>query len=426
MYQKTILDNGLRILTVPMPHTHSVAMGIFTAVGSRYESKALSGISHFIEHMMFKGTQRRPNAQQIAESIEGLGGLLNAGTGSETTTYWAKVAHHHVPVALDVLADIFRHSTFAPDEVEKERQVILQEISRLMDVPSSWVHVLIDELIWPDHPVGWEIAGTKESVSSIHRQDMLDYVARTYTPHSTVVSVAGNLDHEHVVGLTSRELSDWEARPAPSFLPAMDADPGPSLRIEFKETEQAHLCVGMRGLPIDDPDYFGLRVLNVILGEGMSSRLFLEIREKRGLAYSVGSYTSFLSDTGAIVLHAGVSPQETGGTISAMMEQLELLRTTEVARAELNKAKEFLKGRILLRMEDTFANAQWFGKQEVLNQQVLTVNEVIERLDAVTAADVQRLAQQLFITEQLRLAVIGPFKQETDFAARLSLEPGFA
>jgi predicted Zn-dependent peptidase len=421
VYQKTILDNGLRIITIPMPHTHSVGMGIFTGVGSRYEGQALRGISHFIEHMMFKGTQRRPNAQQIAESIEGLGGLLNAGTGNEMTTYWAKVAHHHLPVALDVLADIFRHSTFAAEEVEKERQVILQEISRMMDDPGSWVHVLMDELIWPDHPLGWEIAGTKESVSSIQRQDLLDYMARTYTPHNTVVGIAGNLNHEYTVGLVGRELADWEVRPVPSFLPARDPSPGPGLRVDFKETEQAHLCVGLRGLSINDPDYFGLRVLNVVLGEGMSSRLFLEIREKRGLAYSVGSYTSFLSDTGSIVLHAGVPPQETADTISAMMEQLGLLRTREVPRPELSKAKEFLKGRILLRMEDTFANAQWFGKQEVLNQEVLTVDQVIERLDAVTAADVQRLAQELFITEQLRLAVIGPFKQQGDFAARLSL-----
>jgi predicted Zn-dependent peptidase len=250
---------------------------------------------------------------------------------------------------------------------------------------------------------------------------MLSFVARTYTPHNSVVSVAGNLDHEYTVGLVSRELADWEVRPVPSFLPAVDADQGPGLRVDFKETEQAHLCIGLRGLSVNDPDYFGLRILNVILGEGMSSRLFLEIREKRGLAYSVGSYASFLSDTGAVILHAGVPPQQTGDTISAMLEQLDLLRAKEVPRTELTKSKEFLKGRILLRMEDTFANAQWFGKQEVLNQEVLTVDQVIERLDEVTAADVRRLAQQLFVTEQLRLAVIGPFKEEGDLAARLRL-----
>ncbi len=421
VYNKTTLDNGLRILTVPMPHTRSVGIGVFTGVGSRYESQIQQGISHFIEHMLFKGTQRRPTAQQISEAIEGLGGILNAGTGSEMTTYWAKVAHHHLPIALDVLLDIFRHSLFDPAEVEKERQVILQEISRLMDVPDSWVHVLIDELVWPAHPVGWEIVGTKESVSGIHRQHLLDYIALTYTPCNTVVSIAGNLDHKKTSDQLNRELADWETRPAPTYLPATDAPVGPALRIEYKETEQAHLCVGLRGLSLNNPDYFKLRLLNVILGEGMSSRLFLDVRERQGLAYSVGSYTSFLSDTGAIILYAGVAPQKAGDVISAMMEQLDLLREKQVPQPELTKAKEFLKGRILLRMEDTFANAQWFGKQEVLNQGVLTVDQVIAHLDKVTDADIQAVARRLFTQEQLRLAIIGPFKGESEFSERLCL-----
>ena len=188
MYHKTILGNGLRILTTPMPHTRSVGLGIFTGVGSRYEGEKPRGISHFIEHMMFKGTERRPTAQQIAEAIEGLGGVMNASTGNEVTIYLAKVADHHLPVALDVLLDMFRHSKFEPEEVEKERQVIIQEISRMMDMPESWVHVVIGELIWPEHPVGWDTAGTKESVSGITHQNMQDYVAHTYTPRNTVVS----------------------------------------------------------------------------------------------------------------------------------------------------------------------------------------------------------------------------------------------
>ncbi len=420
-YNKATLDNGLRILTVPMPHTRSVGIGVFTGVGSRYENQSQQGISHFIEHMLFKGTQRRPTAQQISEAIESLGGILNAGTGSEMTTYWAKVAHHHLPIALDVLLDLFRHSLFDPTEVEKERQVILQEIGRLMDVPDSWVHVLIDELVWPAHPVGWEIVGTKESVSGIDRQHLLDYITLTYTPCNTVVSIAGNLDHQRVLDQLSCELADWETQPAPTFLPATDAREGPALRIEYKETEQAHLCVGLRGLSLNDPDYFKLRLLNVILGEGMSSRLFLDVRERQGLAYSVGSYASFLTDTGALILYAGVAPQKAGDVISAMLEQLDLLRQAEVPQPELIKAKEFLKGRILLRMEDTFANAQWFGKQEVLNQEVLTVDQVVSRLDQVTAADVQTVAKKLFTQEQLRLAVIGPFKDEIELRKRLCL-----
>ncbi len=421
MYRKTTLDNGLRILTTSMPQTRSVGVGIFTGVGSRYESEAESGVSHFIEHMMFKGTERRPKAQQIAEDIEGLGGLINANTDTEVTTYWAKVAHHHLPVALDVLVDMFRHSKFEPEEMEKERQVIIQEINRMIDIPSSWVHMLTVELIWPEHPVGRSIAGTKESVTGITRQDMLDYVARTYTPRNTVISLAGKLDHDSVVEQLAKDLAAWGAEAAPSFLPATDSLPGPHMHVEFKETEQAHLCVGMRGLSLNHPDRFKLRVLNAILGEGMSSRLFLEIREKRGLAYSVGSYTSYLHDTGAIVLYAGVLPQKADDVLSAMMEQLNLMRQSEVPDAELSKAKEFTKGRILLRMEDTFANASWVGQQEVLEQKALTVDQVIERLDAVTAADVQRVARRLFATEELNLAVVGPFKKEETFKSRLKL-----
>jgi predicted Zn-dependent peptidase len=421
MHRKTTLDNGLRIVTTSMPHTRSVGVGIFTGVGSRYERETERGISHFIEHMMFKGTERRPTAQQIAEAIEGLGGVMNASTDNEATIYWAKVAHHHLPVALDVLLDIFQHSKFDPEEVEKERQVILQEINRMMDMPEAWVHVLIAQLIWPDHPVGWDTAGTKESVAAITRQDMLDYIARTYTPRNTVISLAGNLEHDAVVEQLTTYLRDWEEKTPPSFLPVSDAPTGPRLKVEYRKTEQAHLCIGLRGLPINDPDRFKLRLLNVILGEGMSSRLFLEIREKRGLAYSVGSYTSYLRDTGAMVLYAGVPPQKAADVVSAMTEQLGLLRAKEVSETELNKAKEFTKGRILLRLEDTFANAEWVGHQEVLDQDVLTVDQVIAKIDAVTVSDVQQVAQRICTTENLSLAVVGPFKQEKPFRASLKL-----
>jgi len=421
VYRKTILDNGLRIFTTPMPHTRSVAVGIFTAVGSRYESEAERGISHFIEHMMFKGTERRPQPQQIAEAIERLGGVMNASTSREVTTYWVKVAHHHLPIALDVLIDMFRHSKFDPNEVEKERQVIIQEINRMIDMPESWVHVLITDLIWPEHPVGRSIAGTAESVASITRREILNYIERTYTPRNAVISLAGKLDHDSVVEQLSKEFTVWEPRTPPSFLPTTDAPPEPRLRIEFRESEQAHLCIGMRGLSLDDPDRFKLRILNVILGEGMSSRLFIDIREERGLAYSVGSYVSCLRDTGAIILFASVPPKKAGDTVSAMMEQLSTMREKRVPEAELTKAKEFTKGRILLGMEDSFANASWVGQQKVLDQEFLTVDQVIEHIDAVTAADVQRQARRLFATQEASLAIVGPLKNEADLRARLQI-----
>ncbi len=421
MYQKNVLDNGLRVVTTGMPHTRSVGVAILTGVGSRYEGDRERGISHFIEHMMFKGTPRRPTAQHIAEAIEGLGGVINASTDSEVTTYWAKVAHHHLPFALDVLVDMFRNSMFDPQEIDKEREVIIQEICRMMDMPESWVHSLIGEVLWPNHPVGWDTAGTRESVTGITRQDILDYIDRGYLPRNTVISLAGNLDADRVTEQINQALGNWKSAPAPEFIAAADPAPGPSWRIEFRETEQTHLCLAVRGLPANHPERFTLRILNVLLGEGMSSRLFLEIREKRGLAYSVGSYTSSLRDTGAMVLYAGVPPQKAGDVVTAMLEQLDLLKAKEAPAAEVIKAKEFTKGRILLRMEDTFANAAWFGQQEVLDQPVLTVDQVVQYLDAVTAADIQQMAQRLFSRDALNLAIIGPFKDELAFADRLQL-----
>lgn len=421
MYQKTVLENGLRILTTAMPHTHSVAAGIFTGVGSRYENNEQRGISHFIEHMLFKGTERRPTAQQVSEAIEGLGGDINASTDREATIYEVKVAHHHLPIALDVLVDMFRHSKFDAAEIEKERQVIIQEILRMMDMPEAWVHVLIANQVWPEHPIGWNIAGSAESVSAISRDDMLSYIDSMYTPSSTVISLAGNLNHDEVVTQMESDLGSWQRRPVPTFLPAENTPPGPTLHLEFRDTEQAHLCLGLPALSRSDPDRFKLSLLNAILGQGMSSRLALEIRENRGLAYSVGSYKQQLRDTGLMVLYAGVDPKNAVDTVHAMIEQLQLLRDQPVPLTELSKAREYTKGGILLSMEDTFANAAWVGGQELFDQELLTVDQVMEKLDAVTVADVQAMAQRLFVTEKLSLAIVGPFRDEATFHSQLRL-----
>jgi predicted Zn-dependent peptidase len=421
MYRKTVLDNGLRILTMAMPHTRSVGIGIFTAVGSRYENEQQRGISHFIEHMLFKGTELRPTAQQISEAIEGLGGEMNASTGNEVTTYEVKVAHHHLPIALDVLVDMFRCSKFDRKEMSKERRVIIQEIGRAMDMPESWVHSLIASQVWPQHPVGWNIAGTKESVTGISRQQMLTYVAQKYTPKSTIISLAGKLNHDQVVSQIEVSLRDWITTTVPTFLPAQEAKAGPTLHLEFRDTEQAHLCLGLRALPRYHPDRFRLTLLSAVLGGGMSSRLFVEIREKRGLAYDVGCYTRRLRDTGAMILHSGVAPNKARDTISAMIEQMQLLMACPVSPSELDRAREYTKGGILLGMEDTFTNADWVAHQELYDQEVQTVDQVMRKLDEVTAADVQAMARRLFATGRLHLAVVGPFKNEAGFLSRLQM-----
>lgn len=412
MYHKTILDNGLRILTSPMHHTRSVSIGFFIGAGSRYESDEQGGVFHFIEHMLFKGTEKRPTARDIAVAIEGIGGIFNASTGCESSLYWIKVAQPHLDIAIEVLVDMLRHSKFDPEEIERERRVIMEEINLIQDTPDSLVHLIISQLVWPDHPLGRDIAGTKESLSALDREGLLAYQERYYQPSNTVISVAGNVEHEAVVGKMTAFLGDWAASEAPSYRPAEDNQTEMRLRIHPKETEQAHLCLSVPGIPRDHPDRFKLRLLNTVLGEGMSSRLFTEIREKRGLAYSIYSYLSAMHDTGAAGVYAGVDPKRVKDAIKAILGEWDMLRQESVPADELTKAKEFVKGRLLLQMEDSFSVAAWQGRQEVLSSEVLAVDEVVEALEAVTAADIQRVAQSLFLGERLNLAVVGPFEED--------------
>jgi predicted Zn-dependent peptidase len=409
-------------LTSPMPHTRSVSIGFFIGVGSRYESDEQSGVSHFIEHMVFKGTAKRPTARDIAVAIEGIGGLFNASTGREASTYWAKVAQPHLDIAIDVLVDMLRYAKFEPEEINRERRVIIEEINLTLDTPDSLVHLLINELVWPNHPLGRDVAGTKESLSALDREDLLTYLRRHYQPNNTVVSVAGDVEHEAVVGTIAAFLGDWATGEAASYYrPAEDNQAEPRLRIHHKETEQAHLCLSVPGIPRNHPDRFKLRLLNAVLGEGMSSRLFTEIREKRGLAYSIYSYISAANDTGAVGVYAGVDPRRIEDAIRAILMEWDRLRQESVPADELAKAKEFVKGRLLLQMEDSFSVAAWVGHQEVLSPEVLTVDEVVEAIDAVTATDIQQVAQGLFLGEGLNLAVVGPFEDEKGFRELLEL-----
>jgi predicted Zn-dependent peptidase len=420
LYQKTILDNGLRLLTATMPHTHSVSICIFIGVGSRYETDSQAGISHLIEHLMFKGTPRRTTAKEISEAIEGAGGIVNAATDKELTLYWCKVAQPHFHLALDVLADILLNSRFDPNDIESERQVIIEEINMEKDSPSQQVNMLIDELLWPDHPLGRDIAGSKESVAAISREMMLDYLASQYLPSRTVVSIAGALKHQEIAAAVEQALGNWADRQLRPGYAAYKGQKFPRLRIEKKETEQAHLCLGLSGLSLLHPKRFVLDLLNVILGEGMSSRLFTEIRDRLGLAYSIYSYVEHFLDTGAVTIYAGVEPKNLQIAIKAILEQLSWLKET-VPEAELTKAKELSKGRLLLRMEDSRSVAGWMGGQEVLTDRILSVDQVVSIIDAITAEELRQLAGELLVDRQLRLAVVGPVADDEPLDQLLKL-----
>lgn len=420
MFHKTRIDNGLRLINCEMPHARSASVAVFVGVGSCHEQACLSGISHFIEHMLFKGTDHRPSGKEISESIEGVGGILNAEAGKEMTVYWAKVPSPHFPLAISVIADIILHSKFQAEEIEKERRVIVEELNMLMDTPPEWVDILFDQVMWEDQPLGRDIAGTKETVSRLSRDDILDFLQTHYTPFNAVVSVAGPLPKEYVEQVVWDAFGKWNTSPN-SFLSSMNIPTaGPRLKVEYKETEQAHLCLGVPGYSYMHPDRFALDLLNVVLGEGMSSRLFQEIRERRALAYDVQSYVHHYRDVGSSVIYAGVEPAGIESAIAAILEQLERLKEP-IPEEELAKAKELWKGRMVLRLEDTRSIASWTGGQELLLNHILTVDDVIRIVDEIPSSAINQIASELFRTEHLHLAVVGPFKDETKFARVLHL-----
>ncbi len=421
MYQKTTLDNGLRILTENMPHTRSVSLCIFIGTGSRYEDDAQAGISHFTEHLLFKGTSKRPTSRDISEGIEGVGGILNGGTDKEITIYWSKVAQHHFSTALDVLVDMLLNSTFDPKEIEKERHVIMEEIHMCRDVPAQQVDMLIDELLWYSHPLGREIAGTKESVAAITRDTMLDYLKSRYLPGNTVVAVAGNIRHREAVTAVKRVMGKWaDSKLTGQFLAYKEPKKVPQLRIENRDTEQTHLCLGLPGLSLFDPRRFALNLLNVVLGEGMSSRLFAEVRDKLGLAYSISSFVDHFQDTGSMTVSAGVDAKNLQAAVKAIVEQLARLKEP-IPEPELTKAREMSKGRLLLRMEDSRSVAGWLGGQEILLRKIMTLDEAIAVIDALTAEELQQVARDIIKGNKLRMAVVGPIPEDEPLEELLRL-----
>ena len=420
MYQRSVLDNGLPVLTSSMPHTRSVTIAIFIGAGSRYESDEIAGVSHFLEHLLFKGTKNWPTARELSEAVEGLGGMMNASTDREMTVYWCKLASDHFHQALSVLADMMLNPILDTSELEKEREVILEELRMTNDIPSNRVDLLIDEVMWPSQPMGRDVGGSEESVRGITKEQIVDYTRHQYTPSNAVVTVAGNIRHTEVVEALNEALRGWVTEKPVSWYPVQNGQETPRIAVEQRKTDQAHVCIGLPGLPITHPDRFVLGLLNVILGEGMSSRLFLELREKQGLAYDVHSSLNLFRDCGSLTVYCGVEPQKSKRAITSVLEELKGL-LNNIPPSELAKAREMSKGRTLLRMEDSRAVAMWMGAQETLTGNVRTVDEVMGLIDAVTTEDIERVATDLIKEEKLSLAVVGPYRSEARFRNLLKL-----
>ena len=419
-YEQTTLANGLRVVSCEMPHTRSVAISAYVGVGSRYEPDDRAGISHFVEHMVFKGTERRPDPLDISAQIESTGGMINAGTEQELTVYWCKVAQPYFSTSMDLLLDMLRNSICRLDDVEKERQVIHEELAMINDYPASRVDSLIDEMLWPDHPLGRDIGGSHDSVNGIDRDMIVKHMGEYYTPSNTVISVAGSIPHSEVVAEVERLSWDWPDSVTPPPAPIVGHQQQSQLRLEYRKTEQLHLSIALPGLALDDPDIYALDLLSVILGEGMSSRLFIELRENRGLAYDVHSGVSHFRDTGACIITAGVDPGIAYEAVAAILEQVASIRDS-IDEREVERAKQLVAGRLMLRMEDTRAVSAWMGSQETVRGEMLEVDEVVERIREVTSEDLRRVASQNLVDDHLNLAVVGPCRGRKRLSKLLKL-----
>lgn len=403
----TTMPNGLRIRVAPMSHARSVTVSLGFATGSRYEDASEQGIAHLVEHMLFKGTARYPTAQLISETIEGVGGILNAGTEKEVTTYWAKVASEHLDLAVDLLADMATSPRLDDDELEKEKKVVIEELGLAQDSPGEWVHQLLSETLWPDQPLGREIAGTSATVNAQTPASLARYLRRTHGLSNAVLSIAGDADPDHVISLANDRLGQTGG-PPPAWVPAHGVGGPPRVVTETRPTEQSYLAIAAYGLPRGHPDRYVLRVLNSVLGDGMSSRLFLEVRERRGLTYDIASYLVSFHDTGAIAIAAGVEPERTVEAVEAIIAEIAKLRETLVPAQELRKVKAYLRGRTLLSLEDSSSVASWWSNPALLGIEERTPDDVLESIDSVSADDILRVANQLLAPGTLHVAHIGP------------------
>jgi predicted Zn-dependent peptidase len=417
--KKTILENGLVVVTEAMPHVRTAAMGIWIGAGPRYEEDDIAGVSHFIEHVLFKGTESR-TALDIAKAIDAIGGQMNAFTDKELTCFYVRVLSKHLPIAVEILADMLLHATFDREAIETERQVILEEIKMYEDSPDEMVQDLFVQAIWDGHPLGRPVLGNEASVSRLQREDLMAYVARQYHPANTVVSVAGEVDHEEVVALLRKHLGPWQEKPLSPIQDPPRHSPGVTFR--SKETEQVHLCLGTRGIPQAHRDRFVAAILDNILGGGMSSRLFQEIRERRGLVYTISSYLAAYREGGLVVIYAGMSPETGPEVVRLTLEEIERLKREGVSAEELERAKDSLKGSLMLSLESTTNRMTSLARSEIYFGRQFTLDEILEGIDAVTAAEVQRLAQELFRPDHTALAAVGPFNEDKDLRGRIRRE----
>jgi predicted Zn-dependent peptidase len=424
----TSLSGGLRVVTTALPSAQSVSVSVFVGAGSRGEDARTKGLAHFLEHMMFKGTPKRPTAIEVAEAIEGAGGVLNAYTAKELTCYWNHVPDDRLETGIEVLADMLHNALLAPEEIDRERNVVQQEIKRTRDQPGAWAGELLGQAMYGDHPMGWSTAGTEDTVAALVQGDFKGWIATWYGAPNVVVSIAGNLpagsngtSHAAVARLVERYFTGVSAVKRPPVLSVDGEVPAQRAIGEARPIAQANVAMGMPALSRDDPDRYALMVLNSVLGRGMSSRLFKEVRERRGLAYSVGSAVSRHTDTGMLAVSAGVSPENVREAVRVILAELDKLAQEPVAEEELTKARDYTVGSFRLSLETPMALGQRAGENLLMLGEIEPIESVVEKLGAVGAADVMRVGQRVLRRDRVALSVVGP---GVDEAALLEMVGG--
>ncbi len=407
-YKKTILDNGLTLLTERISEMRSVAMGIFACVGSGSETDNIAGLSHFVEHMAFKGTKKR-SAFQIASEFDAIGGKSNAYTSKEITNYYAVVLDKHLETAVDILSDIVLNSLYDPKEMELEKGVIVEEIKMYEDTPDELIHDLFTELIYHGHPLGRPTIGSEETVRSLKREDILDYMKEHYTPDNTIISLAGNVEHEEALKLIEPYFSKMKGRREYSAQPSPTVKKGSVLK--QKKTEQIHICLGCGGPSQNSDDRYAFSVLDTVFGGSMSSRLFQEVREKRGLAYAIYSYNAALKNDGLYVVYAGTSKNTFRQVIDITIDEMGKIKKSGLTKEEIERSKEHIKGSLVLGLESTSSRMSWLARSQFLYGRVLTIDEIFEKIDKVSSDDIIKTANKYLKDEELTLAIIGDIKE---------------
>ncbi len=420
MYHVSRLENGLTVVTAEMPYMTSVSLGLWVGVGGRYEPAEMNGVSHFIEHLLFKGTKRR-SARRISQDVEGIGGYLNAFTGEEMTCYHSKARHDRFDELLDVLSDMFLNSKFDPVEINKERGVIKEELSMYLDQPQYRVQELLNEILWPDQPLGRPLTGTEKTLDDLDRTRLVGYRRNNYVACRTIIATAGQLKHKQVVKAVAGLAKRFPQGRRPQFLPASNAQSRPNVRLFTKQTEQTQMALGIRTCSRHDQRRYALRLLNTVLGENMSSRLFQVIREDRGLAYSIYSSLSHFDDVGTMTISAGLDLDNLQKTIKLIMVELGRLTRNLLTSAELNRARDYVIGQIDLGLESTDNQMMWLGEQMIGYDKITGPDEIKQRIAEVRANQIRAVARDFFRPERFNLALVSPLKTERGLAALLKL-----